>query len=246
MSSSDPNSKIDFLDPPEAVRRKIKNAWCEEGNVTENGVLSFVEAVLIPISQLRLERAQGLTGADAEEGAGATGDQTTFAAPGAPDGTVFSIVRKDEHGGPLHYASFAALKDDFAARRVHPKDLKTTVADAIVRLLDPIRKAFEADEEWLKVEKLAYPDPNAKPEKKKKVCAGTAAFSRVWCAKMVFCSLRCTTPLHLGRARTRSQPRIPWLRPRRIRPWRDPIRRQKPPSSRKGHEDEDVLGLQLY
>ena len=56
MSSSDPDSKIDFLDPPEVVRRKIKGAFCEEGNTAENGVLAFVNAVLIPISQLRLER----------------------------------------------------------------------------------------------------------------------------------------------------------------------------------------------
>ncbi|KAI0739603.1 tyrosyl-tRNA synthetase [Daedaleopsis nitida] len=169
MSSSDPNSKIDFLDPPEVVRRKIKGAFCEEGNTAENGVLSFVEAVLIPISQLRLERAQGKTGADADEGAGATGDQTPFALEGAPDGTVFSVFRKEEYGGTLHYSTFDALKEDFAAKKVHPKDLKTAVADAIVRLLDPIRKAFEQDEEWQKIEKLAYPDPNAKPEKKKKV-----------------------------------------------------------------------------
>ena len=57
MSSSDPNSKIDFLDPPEVVRRKIKAAFCEEGNTAENGVLSFVQAVLIPISELRIERS---------------------------------------------------------------------------------------------------------------------------------------------------------------------------------------------
>ncbi|KAI0691247.1 tyrosyl-tRNA synthetase [Cerioporus squamosus] len=145
MSSSDPNSKIDFLDPPEVVRRKIKNAFCEEGNTAENGVLAFVKAVLIPVSELRIERQQGKTGADAEEGA------------------------KEEHGGSLHYKSFEELEADFAAKKLHPKDLKTAVADGIIRLLDPIRTAFQQDEEWQKVEKLAYPDPNAKPEKKKKV-----------------------------------------------------------------------------
>ena len=169
MSSSDPNSKIDFLDPPEVVRRKIKNAFCEEGNTTQNGVLSFVQAVLIPISELRIERSAGKTGADAEEGEGAVGAQTPFVIAGAPAGTVFSISRKDEHGGPLHYTDFKGLEKDFAEKKVHPKDLKTAVADAIVRLLDPIRATFETDEEWQKVEKLAYPDPNAKPEKKKKV-----------------------------------------------------------------------------
>ncbi|KAI0822197.1 tyrosyl-tRNA synthetase [Trametes gibbosa] len=169
MSSSDPDSKIDFLDGPDAVRRKIKKAFCEEGNVEDNGVLSFVEAVLIPISELRIERAKGETGADAEEGAGAVGDQTPFAVEGAPEATVFSIFRKEEYGGSLHYSSFDALKEDFREKKLHPKDLKAAVADAIVRLLDPIRQAFQADEEWQKVEKLAYPDPNAKPEKKKKL-----------------------------------------------------------------------------
>jgi tyrosyl-tRNA synthetase len=54
MSASDPNSKIDLLDIPEVVKKKIKAAFCE-GNIEENGVLSFVGAVLIPISELRKE-----------------------------------------------------------------------------------------------------------------------------------------------------------------------------------------------
>ena len=31
MSSSDLDSRIDFLDPPDAVQCKIKKAFCEEG-----------------------------------------------------------------------------------------------------------------------------------------------------------------------------------------------------------------------
>lgn len=169
MSSSDPNSKIDFLDPPEVVRKKIKSAFCEEGNAENNGVLSFVQAVLIPISQMRLERMRGDTGADSEEGQDAVGDQTPFSLEGAPEGTVFSIFRKPDFGGALHYATYDELKADFEQKKLHPKDLKAAVADAIVRLLTPIREAFESSEEWQEVVKLAYPDPNAKPEKKKKV-----------------------------------------------------------------------------
>ncbi|KAG6825481.1 hypothetical protein H0H92_003604 [Tricholoma furcatifolium] len=163
MSSSDPNSKIDFLDTPEAVRKKLKLAFCEEGNTEENGVLSFVQAVLIPISELRIARLQG--DKILEQG---TGDQRPFIAEGAPEGTVFSIERDEKFGGSLHYKSFEEMKADFASKTLHPKDLKTSVAAAINNLLDSIRAAFEADEEWKKVEKLAYPDPNAKPEKKKK------------------------------------------------------------------------------
>lgn len=169
MSASDPNSKIDFLDSPEAVRKKIKLAFCEEGNVEENGILSFVEAVLIPISQLRLERHNGITleGEDAS-----VSKVKPFAGDGAPEGTIFSIERDEKFGGSSHYSSFAALKADFAEKKLHPKDLKASVAAAINSLLDPIRKAFEENEEWKTVTDLAYPDPNAKPDagkKKKKV-----------------------------------------------------------------------------
>ncbi|KAF8433927.1 hypothetical protein L210DRAFT_3623018 [Boletus edulis BED1] len=46
-------------------------------------------------------------------------------------------------GGPSHYQE---LEDDFAAKKIHPGDLK----------------------EWQQVEQLAYPDPNAKEVKMKK------------------------------------------------------------------------------
>jgi tyrosyl-tRNA synthetase len=172
MSSSDPNSKIDLLDAPAAITKKIKAAFCEEGNAEDNGVLAFVKAVLIPISQLRRERArmtddqlaaEGITRAAAEA-------QKPFVSAGAPDDAVFTIVRDDKFGGPLHYTDYAALKADFEARKVHPKDLKAAVGQAIQELLAPIRAAYEADEEWQAIERAAYPDPNAKADKKKKVC----------------------------------------------------------------------------
>ncbi|KAJ7640176.1 hypothetical protein B0H17DRAFT_1187227 [Mycena rosella] len=164
MSSSDPNSKIDFLDAPEVVRKKIKAAFCEEGNVAENGILAFVEAVLIPVSQLRLENARQ-QGAILEASAP---DLKPFASDDAPEGTVFSIERDAKFGGSTHYASYADLRSDFESKTLHPKDLKTAVANAINRLLDPIRKSFAEDEEAQRIEKLAYPDPNAKDKKQKK------------------------------------------------------------------------------
>lgn len=166
MSSSDPDSKIDFLDPPDAVRRKIKKAFCEEGNVEENGLLAFVEAVLIPISELRLGRAGG-TSSDPEEGAGANREeQKSFAYDGAPAGTVFSVPRDEKYGGPMHFSTYGALREAFEKREVHPKDLKGAVADSLVSLLAPIRKRFEESKEWQEVTELAYPSPV--PEKKKK------------------------------------------------------------------------------
>lgn len=53
MSSSDADSKIDLLDPPEVVTKKIKKAVAAPGVVEENGVLAFVEFVLLPAAGLR-------------------------------------------------------------------------------------------------------------------------------------------------------------------------------------------------
>lgn len=168
MSASDPNSKIDFLDTAEVVRKKISKAFCEEGNTTENGILAFLQAVLIPISQMRLERLHGRTGVDKEEGQDAIGKQEPFVSADAPEGTVFTVELDAKDGGGFrHYKSFEEVEKDFAEKKLYPKVLKGAVASAINKLLDPIRKSFEENEEWQETLKLAYPDPNAKPEKKK-------------------------------------------------------------------------------
>lgn len=49
MSSSLEDSKIDLLDSPAAVKKKLKKAFCEPGNLEENGVLAFVKHVLLPL-----------------------------------------------------------------------------------------------------------------------------------------------------------------------------------------------------
>lgn len=49
MSSSEAESKIDILDSPEDVKKKLKKAFCEPGNIQDNGVLSFVKHVIFPI-----------------------------------------------------------------------------------------------------------------------------------------------------------------------------------------------------
>ncbi|KAK2172722.1 hypothetical protein NP493_931g00074 [Ridgeia piscesae] len=51
MSSSDDSSKIDLLDSEAQVKKKVKGAFCEEGNISNNGVLAFVKYVILPLSQ---------------------------------------------------------------------------------------------------------------------------------------------------------------------------------------------------
>jgi len=158
MSSSDPNSKIDFLDSPADIKKKIKAAFCEEGNVEDNGILAFAKAVLIPISRLR----QAIIASGAPDDGGVK----PFVLEGAPEGTVFSISRKEEWGGPLHYSSYEQLEQDFAERKLHPGDLKAGVQEAITNLLAPLHRMFAEDEEFRQAEARAYPPPE--PVKKVK------------------------------------------------------------------------------
>lgn len=51
MSSSEEDSKIDILDSAAAIKKKIKGAFCEPGNVENNGILSFIKHVLFPLSK---------------------------------------------------------------------------------------------------------------------------------------------------------------------------------------------------
>ncbi|KAI1329029.1 tyrosyl-tRNA synthetase [Xylariaceae sp. FL0255] len=56
MSSSDENSKIDLLDPPEVVTKKINKALVEPKKVEENGLLGYVEHVFLPVAELKGKR----------------------------------------------------------------------------------------------------------------------------------------------------------------------------------------------
>jgi tyrosyl-tRNA synthetase len=56
------------------------------------------------------------------------------------------IIRRDaKNGGDLHYKTYADLEADFVAGGLHPGDLKANVADAINKLLQPVRDHFSKD-----------------------------------------------------------------------------------------------------
>jgi tyrosyl-tRNA synthetase len=151
MSASEANSKIDMLDTPQDIAKKIKSAEAAEGVAEGNGLLAFAEAVLFPIASLRA--SNGLS--------------ASFSSSDAPEGTLFSIVREEKHGGSLHYSDYTALHDDYASRRLHPKDLKAGITNALTALLAPIRKEYEDDPSFKTVERQAYPPPEEPPKKKK-------------------------------------------------------------------------------
>lgn len=49
MSSSEEDSKIDLLDSPANVKKKLRKSFCEPGNIVDNGLLSFVKHVLFSL-----------------------------------------------------------------------------------------------------------------------------------------------------------------------------------------------------
>eukprot|EP00112_Aurelia_sp_Birch-Aquarium-sp1_P026742 Seg97.5 transcript_id=Seg97.5/GoldUCD/mRNA.D3Y31 product="Tyrosine-tRNA ligase cytoplasmic" protein_id=Seg97.5/GoldUCD/D3Y31 len=116
MSASEEDSKIDLLDSAASVKKKINKAFCEEGNIQENGVLSFCKFVMFPVLELRKENKE------------------------------FLIERGDENGGNLAFTDFDSLEKTFANKELHPLDLKNALSKFLNELLDPVRKKFELKE----------------------------------------------------------------------------------------------------
>lgn len=52
MSASDPNSKIDLLDTPEQVTKKLRKAECAQRVTEGNGIIGLVEHILLPFASL--------------------------------------------------------------------------------------------------------------------------------------------------------------------------------------------------
>ena len=88
MSSSDPDSKIDLLDTSEAVKKKLKKAYAVPKEVEGNGIVSFVEYVLLPVSALKSGKGR------------------------------FVVERREGEGEPLVYEDIEILKEDYKADRV--------------------------------------------------------------------------------------------------------------------------------
>ena len=137
MSSSDPDSKIDILDSPDVVKKKLKKAFCPPKVVEGNGVISFVEYVLLPASALK------------------------------NNGTPKLVIQRRD-ADPIEYSDIQRLKEDYLADILQPQALKPAVTDALLEILEPIRKTFEESKEWQEIEKRGYPPPPAPAKKAKK------------------------------------------------------------------------------
>lgn len=68
----------------------------------------------------------------------------------------FLIERAEKYGGNIAYASYLELEKDFLKGKIHPADLKQTVAGILNQVLEPIRKDF-ASHKNKELLKKAYP-----------------------------------------------------------------------------------------
>ena len=59
---------------------------------------------------------------------------------------VLTVNRPEKFGGPLDYTLYEQVEQAFEQGDLHPLDLKNAVAEALITLLEPIRKRFEQPE----------------------------------------------------------------------------------------------------
>jgi len=53
------------------------------------------------------------------------------------------IKRPEKFGGNITYTSYKELEKDFAEEKLHPMDLKNSVSEKLIQILEPARKHFE-------------------------------------------------------------------------------------------------------
>lgn len=101
MSSSDPDSKIDILETADGIKKKIKKAFAVPKEVDGNGMISFVEYVLLPFSALKEGTAK------------------------------FVVERREGEGEPMVYRNIEEVKADYIADKVcfitNPPNFRQTI-----------------------------------------------------------------------------------------------------------------------
>lgn len=138
MSASEPKSKIDVLDAPKVVEKKIRTAFAEPKKVEGNGLLAFAEHVLLPASELRLGNAR------------------------------LEVKREREEKEPLIYENIQEMQNDYENDVLTPQLLKLGVTQALNELLAPVQMAFNQNPEIQALVDAAYPvDVKPVKDKKK-------------------------------------------------------------------------------
>jgi len=139
MSASDNTTKLDILDTPSQIKKKINKAYCLEGDTADNCLITLLIKILFPILKLK-QLPFVINRKDEYGGKIVYGDPRQRADQNTP---VFG----DDH---------TQVVLDFAEKKLHPGDLKLGVIDTINLIFDPIRNAF-FDPVMQELIKNAYP-----------------------------------------------------------------------------------------
>lgn len=60
------------------------------------------------------------------------------------------IERPEKFGGNISYYNYSDLESDFAQKKLHPSDLKQSVADYLIKIISPVRDKIVLNEELFK------------------------------------------------------------------------------------------------
>ena len=127
MSKSNPDNAIFMTDTTEDIKRKINKAYCLEGDIKENPVLEYCKYIIFEsFDPTLLCRSEATLGVSRPE---------------------FVIERPAKFGGTVSFKTYAELETAFAAKQVHPMDLKIAVIKLLDQLLQPVRRHFEENKE---------------------------------------------------------------------------------------------------
>jgi tyrosyl-tRNA synthetase len=60
---------------------------------------------------------------------------------------TLNVERPAKFGGPIEFNSLQDLQKTYREGKLHPQDLKNAVAEELSKILQPVRKYFESNEE---------------------------------------------------------------------------------------------------
>ena len=116
MSSSEVNSKIDILDTPNTIKKKINVCYCLPGDVDNNNLLLVCKKVIFPILKRK-------------------GQSFTIDRPEKYGGPI--VYENQE---------IDRLVAEFGSSQLHPMDLKSGIVSFLTSLFEPIRTKFASIE----------------------------------------------------------------------------------------------------
>ncbi len=113
MSASEKKSRLELFASEKTIEKRIKNAYCPQGQTKENPILEYIRFIVFPRkSKLKIERPS-------------------------------------KFGGDIIFNNYKELEKEFGLGKLHPLDLKKSLAKELTEILKPIRKYFEKHKDML-------------------------------------------------------------------------------------------------